>query len=105
MEVSRCFAATNSSIVALDEAAVIVSFRGTRLGTDLNCVLTAMDLPLEQGLRLERRLFQQLFATKDQKEGMLFIHLLSDQYPYTPYDHVVLLFSSPVSHFRDGCIR
>ncbi|KAK1923968.1 putative enoyl-CoA hydratase [Papiliotrema laurentii] len=30
----------------------------------------ALDLPLEQGLRLERRLFQQLFATQDQKEGM-----------------------------------
>ncbi|KGB76701.1 enoyl-CoA hydratase [Cryptococcus deuterogattii 99/473] len=30
----------------------------------------SLDLPLEQGLRLERRLFQQLFATKDQKEGM-----------------------------------
>lgn len=33
----------------------------------------ALDLPLEQGLRLERRLFQQLFATKDQKEGKLII--------------------------------
>jgi hypothetical protein len=29
----------------------------------------AMELPLEQGLRLEKRLFQQLFATQDQKEG------------------------------------
>lgn len=30
---------------------------------------SAMELPLEQGLRLEKRLFQQLFATQDQKEG------------------------------------
>lgn len=30
---------------------------------------TALELPLEQGLRLERRLFHSLFATKDQKEG------------------------------------
>ncbi len=30
---------------------------------------TALELPLEQGLRLEKRLFQQLFATQDQKEG------------------------------------
>ncbi|WVW84283.1 hypothetical protein I302_106313 [Kwoniella bestiolae CBS 10118] len=33
-------------------------------------VNASLDLPLEQGLRLERRLFQQLFATQDQKEGM-----------------------------------
>jgi enoyl-CoA hydratase len=32
--------------------------------------LIALELPLEQGLRIERRLFQSLFATKDQKEGM-----------------------------------
>jgi enoyl-CoA hydratase/carnithine racemase len=31
---------------------------------------TANELPLSEGLRLERRLFQQLFATADQKEGM-----------------------------------
>jgi enoyl-CoA hydratase/carnithine racemase len=28
------------------------------------------ELPLEQGLKFERRLFHSLFATKDQKEGM-----------------------------------
>lgn len=28
------------------------------------------ELPLQEGLRFERRLFQALFATKDQKEGM-----------------------------------
>jgi enoyl-CoA hydratase len=32
-------------------------------------LMAALELPLEQGLRLERRLFQQLFATQDQKEG------------------------------------
>lgn len=32
--------------------------------------VTALELPLEQGLRLERRLFHALFATADQKEGM-----------------------------------
>ena len=30
----------------------------------------AFELPLAEGLRFERRLFQALFATKDQKEGM-----------------------------------
>ena len=29
----------------------------------------AQELPLEQGLRLERRLWHPLFATQDQKEG------------------------------------
>lgn len=33
-------------------------------------VNAAFDLPLQEGLRLERRLFQSLFATRDQKEGM-----------------------------------
>jgi enoyl-CoA hydratase len=33
-------------------------------------VNAALELPLAQGLRLERRLFQALFATADQKEGM-----------------------------------
>jgi enoyl-CoA hydratase/carnithine racemase len=34
-------------------------------------VNAAEDLPLQEGLRLERRLFHSLFATNDQKEGML----------------------------------
>lgn len=33
-------------------------------------VNAAFDLPLNEGLRLERRLFQSLFSTHDQKEGM-----------------------------------
>ena len=33
-------------------------------------VLAAEELPLQEGLRLERRLFHSLFATDDQKEGM-----------------------------------
>ncbi len=32
----------------------------------------AYELPLSEGLRLERRLFHSLFATEDQKEGELF---------------------------------
>lgn len=52
----------------------------TRAGDVCIRILTfcvALDLPLEQGLRLERRLFQQLFATKDQKEGELSFRLFS----------------------------
>lgn len=33
-------------------------------------VNAAFELPLNEGLRVERRLFQSMFATKDQKEGM-----------------------------------
>ena len=33
-------------------------------------VNASYDLPLQEGLRLERRLFQSLFSTHDQKEGM-----------------------------------
>jgi enoyl-CoA hydratase len=32
--------------------------------------ILAYELPLTEGLRLERRLFHGLFATNDQKEGM-----------------------------------
>ena len=30
----------------------------------------ALELPTTEGVRFERRLFQSLFATEDQKEGM-----------------------------------
>jgi enoyl-CoA hydratase len=33
-------------------------------------ILAAPDLPLEAGMRLERRMFALLFSTEDQKEGM-----------------------------------
>ena len=36
----------------------------------LEAVNAANELPLQEGLRLERRLFHSLFATSDQKEGM-----------------------------------
>ena len=36
-------------------------------------VTIANELPLTEGLRLERRLFQQLFATQDQKEGEILL--------------------------------
>jgi enoyl-CoA hydratase len=33
-------------------------------------VNAALELPLTQGIRFERRLFHGLFGTEDQKEGM-----------------------------------
>jgi enoyl-CoA hydratase len=50
----------------------------------------AYELPLKEGLRLERRLFHQLFATNDQKEGM------SIQYP--------ALCHQLTSYQRHGCV-
>ncbi|OGQ47772.1 MAG: enoyl-CoA hydratase [Deltaproteobacteria bacterium RIFCSPLOWO2_02_FULL_46_8] len=38
--------------------------------TAKQAILKAMQLPLEEGLKEERRLFYQLFDTEDQKEGM-----------------------------------
>jgi enoyl-CoA hydratase len=34
------------------------------------CVNRAYEMPLSEGIQLERRLFHALFATADQKEGM-----------------------------------
>jgi enoyl-CoA hydratase len=50
----------------------------------------ALDLPLSEGLRLERRLFHSLFATNDQKEG--------EDMP------VSLPHSSLIVCFRHGCL-
>lgn len=65
---------TNQGESVVDEAVKVAdtiagfSVIATQAGKE--AVNGALELPLEQGLRLERRLFQQLFATQDQKEGM-----------------------------------
>ncbi|KZS89005.1 enoyl-CoA hydratase [Sistotremastrum niveocremeum HHB9708] len=53
------------------EMAKLISSRGklaVQAGKEV--VNAAFELPLGEGLRFERRLFQSLFATNDQKEGM-----------------------------------
>jgi enoyl-CoA hydratase len=40
------------------------------VATAKEAVNAAFELPLREGLRLERRLFLSLFGTEDQKEGM-----------------------------------
>lgn len=40
------------------------------VGIAKECVNTAFELTLEQGLHFEKRMFHGTFATKDQKEGM-----------------------------------
>ncbi|WWC88988.1 uncharacterized protein L201_003904 [Kwoniella dendrophila CBS 6074] len=62
----------NQSVVeeAVKIAETISGFGKVAVQAGKEAVNASLDLPLEQGLRLERRLFQQLFATQDQKEGM-----------------------------------
>ncbi|WVO15248.1 hypothetical protein L204_102903 [Cryptococcus depauperatus] len=55
---------------AVKVAEVLAGFGKVAVQAGKEAVNGALDLPLEQGLRLERRLFHQLFATQDQKEGM-----------------------------------
>ncbi|WVQ80120.1 hypothetical protein IAT38_002221 [Cryptococcus sp. DSM 104549] len=55
---------------AVKVAETIAGFGAVAVQAGKEAVDGSLDLPLQQGLRLERRLFQSLFATKDQKEGM-----------------------------------
>jgi len=55
---------------ALDLASKIAGFGQLATQAGKEAVNAALDLPLSEGLRLERRLFHGLFATNDQKEGM-----------------------------------
>lgn len=55
---------------ALKIAKVIASKGSFAVQAAKEAVNAANELPLEEGLRFERRLFHSLFATDDQKEGM-----------------------------------
>ncbi|CAD7051905.1 enoyl-CoA hydratase [Pseudorhizobium endolithicum] len=55
---------------ALEAAAKIASFPRAAVLMAKEAVNRADEVTLAEGLRLERRLFQSLFATQDQKEGM-----------------------------------
>jgi enoyl-CoA hydratase len=48
----------------------IASFGALSTIANKEAVNAAFETPLNEGLRLERRLFYSLFATEDQKEGM-----------------------------------
>jgi enoyl-CoA hydratase len=54
--------------VALGEK--IAALSGPAVAAAKEAVNRAFELPLTEGVRFERRLFQALFATEDQKEGM-----------------------------------
>jgi enoyl-CoA hydratase len=48
----------------------ISSFSQPSIAMAKETVLAAYNLPLEEGLRFERRIFHSMFALEDQKEGM-----------------------------------
>jgi enoyl-CoA hydratase len=68
--VSRVVPAAELLTEALAVAAKIAALSPVAAMMCKEMVEAAFETPLTQGLRLERRLFQSLFATADQKEGM-----------------------------------
>ena len=56
--------------VAVDMASKIASKGRMSVMMCKEAINASQELSLQEGLRLERRLFQSLFATSDQKEGM-----------------------------------
>ncbi|MBB3655981.1 enoyl-CoA hydratase [Rhizobium sp. BK650] len=68
--VSRVVAPGRLLDEALEAAARIASLSRPSVLMAKEAVSRAFETTLEEGLRFERRLFQSLFATEDQKEGM-----------------------------------
>lgn len=68
--VSRIVAPERLLDEALEAAAKIASFSRAAVLMAKEAVSRADELTLSEGLRFERRLFQSLFGTEDQKEGM-----------------------------------
>ena len=68
--VSRVVAPDRLLDEALEAAAKIASLSRPSVLMAKEAVNRALETTLEEGLRFERRLFQSLFATEDQKEGM-----------------------------------
>jgi enoyl-CoA hydratase/carnithine racemase len=55
---------------ALKTASKIASFSRVSVAMAKETVNAAFELNLEEGARLERRLFHSMFSLEDQKEGM-----------------------------------
>jgi enoyl-CoA hydratase/carnithine racemase len=68
--VARVVAPERLLAEALDAAGRIAARPALAIRAAREAVHAAPDLPLAEGLRLERALFTGLFATEDQKEGM-----------------------------------
>lgn len=68
--VSRVVAPDKLMEEALGAAATICALSLPSVMMAKECVNAAFETPLDEGLRVERRLFYSLFSTADQKEGM-----------------------------------
>ncbi len=68
--VSRIVPADKLIDEALKTAAAIAAFSASAVYAGKECVNRANETTLAEGVRFERRMFQALFATEDQKEGM-----------------------------------
>jgi enoyl-CoA hydratase len=68
--VARVVGADKLMEEALAAAKKIASMGGIATIANKEAINAAFETPLNEGLRLERRLFYALFATEDQKEGM-----------------------------------
>lgn len=68
--VARVVAADKLMEEAMSAAKKIASFGRLSAIANKEAVNAAFETPLNEGLKLERRLFYSLFATDDQKEGM-----------------------------------
>jgi enoyl-CoA hydratase len=68
--VNRVVPAEAVEQVAVELAQEIAAMPQVAVRLAKESVLTAIDTPLEEGLKHERRLFSLLFATEDQQEGM-----------------------------------
>ena len=56
--------------VAMEAAETIASYSIPSIMAAKEMVARALELPTTEGVRFERRLFQGLFSTHDQNEGM-----------------------------------
>jgi enoyl-CoA hydratase len=68
--VSRVVAADKLMEETMAAAKKIAGFGRLSAIANKEAVNAAFETPLNEGLKLERRLFYSLFATEDQKEGM-----------------------------------
>lgn len=68
--VSRIIPSENLMEEAIKTASKMAKMSLPALMMVKETVLAAQELPLSQGIRLERRMFQSMFAFDDQKEGM-----------------------------------
>ena len=68
--VSRVVSHGELMTVAMEAAEAIAGFSIPSIMAAKEMVGRALELPTTEGVRFERRLFQGLFGTKDQKEGM-----------------------------------